>query len=143
MRNRRNQTWGDLANEMGLKTCPGQAFCAWGLRAHRAGRVDPSGVVHWDGFPRKSTTRGLRRFLKLAGLATNPQWRREPYWLQLYLENVWASNEARRRFHLRIPTREADADRKIVQRAHVRKGLLLRTHYRNVYAWLYNPTKRP
>lgn len=144
MRNRRNQTWAQLGVELGLQQCSG-APCPSGLgtRAHRAGRVDLAGIVHWEGFPRKSTTRGLRHFLKLAGLALNPYWAGLPRWLQLYHQNVWASWMAQRRFHIRIPTDEADADRRIVQRAHFTKRLRLRTTHRNVYAWLYSPTKGP
>lgn len=138
MRGRRGQTWRDLATEMGIIVCDGPSGCpkGWGRVAHLDGRVDHWGFIHWYGFTRRRvTTRGLRHFLKLVALVFNQQWLDEPEWLRLYHTNVWAYNEAQRRYHLRLLRAETRKDRERLLHLTARRKIKLRSQYPAIYAW--------
>lgn len=130
-------TWAALAARMGITICSSKATCPAGLGslAHRDGRVS-HGAIHWEGFRRtRSSTRGLRHFLKLVALWLNPSWEREPSWRRLYLTNVAAYRMARDQYHLRLPAKEARRDmEEILKRT---TGLRLRTTEPRIYKWIY------
>ena len=62
MKNRPHATWWDIATELDLLVCDaGPSGCqrGWGINAHKFGRVDHDGVIHWKGFNGRANTNGL------------------------------------------------------------------------------------
>ena len=141
MRGRKGKSWRDLADEMGIIVCDSKQGCGrkWGTVAHRDGRVDVHGFIHWDGFRRhRVTTRGLRQFLKLCALVFNQKWLDEPEWMRLWHINTWAYAEAQGRFHIRLHSKEANKDRERLLLLARRRRIKLRTHYPTIYGWAMN-----
>jgi hypothetical protein len=141
MKRRRGATWADYARELELVTCDGSGPCERGFSSHHRGRVDGDGVIHWEGWGRRATRRGVRFFLYLAALSLNESYRTEPSWLSTYHANTWAVAAAKRLFHLRIRWTQSRTDRARAWdqavRAARRQKLRLRTDYPGFYSWVW------
>lgn len=139
----------------GVEMCGSHIGCrkGFGVTAHKKGRVDRAGTIHWDHADMRATRRGVRHLYKLLALAFNRAWWTEPRWRKLYLTNVWAWREAQRTLHFRIRKEWSYQDRKeayLLVMGSPRKPRSIRHQERNFYKWLYdagvvgfqNPPKR-
>lgn len=126
--------------DYGVAMCGAQAGCPKGLgyRAHRDGKVDRAGTIHWREADTRASRRGMRNFLKLMGMAHNREWWAEPVWKRLYLSNVWAYKEAWHNYHYRIKAEWSFKDRQKAALLAYRSPKIrsLRYQHRNFYAWL-------
>ncbi len=139
----RRRTYRQTADdEYGLLMCASHDGCSkkWTQYVHARGRVDGAGVIHFAGADRIPRRPGMRRFLILVGWSLNDtKWERLPYWQRLYTQNVWASKEARGRFHMVIPANDSIDDRNKSRSAAKRKGVKLRTVHFMAYQWSRAP----
>jgi hypothetical protein len=127
-------TWRDFGAVYGLRMCDGTGPCRkkWRRAAHHKGRVDTIGEIHWDGWPRRASRRGLRFFLFLAALGSRRDIRELPEWHRLYAANTWATAHAKTDFRRRLLWFESQRDRERVLElvpAHLRRD------HRLVYEW--------
>ncbi len=138
MRHWPRATYWDLAEKLDLIICDaGPAGCRkkWSPRVHKQGRVDQIGMLHWDGFNRKATNRGLYLFMVQAAYCKNRSFRNEPDFIGLYHASAWAYKEARRVFKIQLPYEFSVKNRAKVKRLAKRQGISLRYQHTNVFWW--------
>lgn len=144
-----NTTYRTIAQkDFGVFMCAAQEGCPKGLgwRAHWYGRVDRVGWIHWKQADKRATRKGMRHFMKLMGMAHNRAWWTLPVWQRLYLTNAWATNQTRKRYHFRIPSRWSVRDRREAARLAFRakrKNGSYRWNYHNFYVWALNAGLSP
>ena len=121
----------------------------FGTHAHRFGRVDRTGTIHWDHADRRASRRGLRVLFKMLALAHNRSYWDEPAWKKLYLTNVWASKEIRKKLHYNVRKQWTLTDRQksvaLLEKSRTRPSDV-HVADRNYYMWLrrggYNVQRR-
>jgi hypothetical protein len=128
--------------DFGIAVCFDKPSCPKGMswRAHRLGRVDRAGGIHWLNGSKRASRRGMRRFMKLVAMAYNRDWWTEPRYRQLFLTNIWAYREIGKRYHYRVRSEWSHYDRlqtkDAIERAGYQKTGSIRYTDRNIYAWL-------
>ena len=126
-------TWIEISKELGIAICPGSC----GAPAHRMGFVDDAGTVHWLYAEKRSTTRGLTKYLVLVALVFNPEFRKEPPWLRLYHQATWSYWFAKSYFHQLLNAERFDVYRRRVYQLARRDGVYLRRKAPQVAKWVY------
>lgn len=129
-------------DEYGRLMCGSHIGCPKKLSAsaHHTGKVDGAGVIHWNHADLTPRRPGMRRFLMLVGWAQNDRtWERLPLWERLYRANVWATIEARQRFHIIIPGTASLKDRRKAERDAHRRHVKVRTTSFMAYQWMRGP----
>ncbi len=121
-----------------------------GSFAHRFGRVDRTGLIHWDHADMRATRRGLRVLFKLLALAHHRDYWTQPPWRRLYLTNVWASKEIRKHLHYNVRKEWTLVDRQkaaaLLEKSRSRSTFDRHGRDRSLYMWLlrggYNVHRR-
>lgn len=135
-----NRTYREIAEQdYGLLMCSSAVGCKKKLSvsAHVRGRLDRANVIHLARADGKPTRAGMRTFLVLVARALHDRdWRDKPIWERLYLENTWATRQAKMRHRTRIRVAESIDDRLRAHRAAQRAGVSLRTSNFILYQWV-------
>jgi len=134
-----NTSYRRIADEVwGIPMCASQKGCPKGLGylAHRHGRTDRTGMVHWTNADKRASRPGCRNLVKLIAMSYNGHWRAEPVWMRLYLTNVWAYKEILTKLHFKVRSSWSRSDKQQTVVLANKKGRLLHTDYRNFYEWV-------
>ena len=129
-------TFADAALYLGVKqVCFGG--CGLSVNRHRAGTIDPFGVIHWR--ERRMSKRALRRFLAMVARRNrlnDPGYLNDPRydWLYLYLDSR-AADDLAGRLGVRLPAHLSRNDRLACLTAARRAGVHLSVAHPAAYAW--------
>ena len=137
VRHRPRTTWWDIAEELDVFCCDnGPSGCPSGVSPwmHRKGRVKDN-IIHWDGFNRRTSTHGLRRFMVMVAYAKNPEFLEEPGWLGLYHADRWACHTEREKLKIKIPWEDSTATRREVKRRARKAHVSLRYDQQPIFWW--------